>query len=146
MTAQERYRAMLRDQIAPALRQRGFKGSGTTYLLPDDTHWLQLGFQSSRWNDHEVVRFTVNLSAADKVDWEQLAAARAYPSRPRPGVLYPPEMPTRRLGTLAYGQDHWWQIPEKTDEVAAEVLEAIDRAGLPWLRAKGQEMEENPAS
>jgi uncharacterized protein DUF4304 len=144
VSAQDRYRAMLRDEIAPSLRRRGFKGSGTTYLLPDDTHWLQIGFQSSRWNDSEVVKFTVNLSAADKAAWERLAATRGYPNRPRPGVRYAPDMPTRRLGTLAYGHDHWWQIPEKTQGVAAEVLEAIDRAALPWLRAKGQDAEASP--
>jgi hypothetical protein len=39
MAAQDDYREMIRDHIAPALREMGFKGSGQNYALPSETHW-----------------------------------------------------------------------------------------------------------
>jgi len=137
MTAQDRYRAMLRDEIAPALRQRGFKGSGTAYVLPDDTHWLQVGFQASRWNTADEGQFTVNVAVADKAAWARIAAERGYSGRPNPNVRYGRDMPVRRLGALAFGEDRWWDVSEPTARAAADVLDAIDRAALPWLRSKG---------
>ncbi len=138
MTAQDRYRAMLRDEIAPALRQRGFTGSGTSYVLPDETHWLQVGFQASKWNSANEASFTVNLAVAEKSAWARLAAERSYPAKPNPNVRYGREMPVRRLGSLAFGSDRWWPVAEPIAGVAASVLEAIDRVGLPWLRSKGE--------
>jgi hypothetical protein len=44
---QATYRAMLRDDIAPALRALGLKGSGSRYSLPDPESWALLGFQAS---------------------------------------------------------------------------------------------------
>jgi Domain of unknown function (DUF4304) len=137
MTAQDRYRAMLRDEIAPALRARGFQGSGTAYVLPDDTHWLQVGFQASKWNTATGASFTVNLAVADKAAWARLAAERGYRGKPNPNVRYSRDMPVQRLGSLVFGTDRWWEVSEPSTNVATEVLEALDRAGLPWLRAKG---------
>ena len=137
MSAQDRYRAMLRDEIAPALRRRGFTGSGTAYVLPDDTHWLQVGFQSSRWNAADAARFTVNLSIADKAAWARGVADRGSSSRPNPNQRSQWNE-VRRLGSLAFGEDRWWQVPERTAPVVASVLEALDRAGLPWLLGKNK--------
>jgi hypothetical protein len=142
MTAQDRYRAMLRDEIAPALRQRGFRGSGTAYVFPDDTHWLQLGFQSSKWNTSAEAAFTVNVAVADKVAWARFALGRNRP--PNPNATYSRDTAVWRLGSLAFGADCWWQIldvPDQSAGVAAQVLDAIDRVGLPWLRSKGQGLE-----
>jgi Domain of unknown function (DUF4304) len=130
---------MLRDEIAPALRARGLKGSGATYLLPDDTHWLQIGFQSSRWNSGEEVRFTVNLAIADKAAWGRVAAERGSSDKPNPNVRSQ-ENRVARLGSLAFGEDRWWSVLDgsaQTSGAANVVLDAIDRVGLPWLRAKG---------
>jgi len=140
VTAQDRYRAMLRDEIAPALRVRGFKGSGTTYLLPDDTHWLQIGFQASRWNSAEQVMFTVNISVVEKLAWVRLAREFGEKGRPNPNAVYPGEAGVWRLGPLAFGEDRWWpvlDIPRQSTGVATQVLDAIDRFGLPVLRARG---------
>jgi hypothetical protein len=131
---------MLRDEIAPALRRMGFKGSGTSYELPDDTDWLQLGFQSSKWNSSEEVMFTVNLAIASKAAWARLAADRGYKGKPNPNASYSYDTAVWRLGPLAFGHDRWWpvtDIPHQSAGVAAQVLEAIDRVGLPWLRSKG---------
>jgi hypothetical protein len=131
---------MLRDQIAPALRERGFKGSGSSYVLPDETHWLQLGFQASRWSSASGVEFTVNVAVAEKAAWDRLAAERGYSGRPSPVTRYSADTAVWRLGSLAFGEDRWWRVPDRPEDaalVAAAVLEALDRAGLPRLRARG---------
>src|SRR5258706_8754036 len=130
MTARDRYRAMLRDEIAPALRLRGFVGSGANYVLPDDTHWLQLGFQASKWNSSAEVRFTVNMAMAEKAAWARLAGARGYASRPNPNTSYSPDIAVRRLGTMAFGADRWWRVPDAATPTAggaASLLEAVYR-------------------
>ena len=139
MTAQDRYRAMLRDEIAPALRERGFKGSGTAFVLPDDTHWLQVGFQSSKWNSSEQAAFTVHLSVVEKAAWSHLAAEWGLKGKPNPNAGYP-QGAVWRLPPLIFGYDRWWQVidvPDQSTGVVAEVLDAIDRIGLPCLRSKG---------
>ena len=40
------YQAFLRDLIAPAMRQLGFKGSRGVFELPDDRYWALVGFQA----------------------------------------------------------------------------------------------------
>jgi hypothetical protein len=47
-TVQIVYADMLRTEIAPRLRVLGFKGSGNSYVLPDDDRWLLVGFQKNR--------------------------------------------------------------------------------------------------
>lgn len=68
-TAQETYQAMVREHIAPRLRELGFRGSGSLYSLPDGDAWRLLGFQRSVSSDRQRVRFTVNFTLADKAAW-----------------------------------------------------------------------------
>jgi len=126
---------MLRDEFAPALRARGLKGSGSTYVLPDEINWLQIGFQSSRWNSSDRVKFTVNLSVVEKDVWTRLAGERGYAGIPNPHTMYFGGIGARRLGTLAFGEDRWWDVTTSSTSAAAEVLEAIDRVGIPFLRS-----------
>jgi len=138
-SAQERYAAMLRDEIAPALRTLGFKGSGTSYVLPDPRDWVVLGFQGSRWNSAQDVRFTVNLMVADKLAWESGRADRAWwPTRPKANVSYGPEVSAFRLGVISRGSDQWWVVSANapTRSVADAVLDSIERSGMPWIRKR----------
>ena len=137
-TALERYKALLRDELAPALRSRGFKGSGTRYELPDPTHWLLVGFQSSKWSSADAVRFTVNLFVADKSEWAALAAEQGYPSRPSPNIWYSSGLGPLRLARLAFGRDDWWEVSSERSVAATveSVLGALDAHGIPWLQAR----------
>jgi uncharacterized protein DUF4304 len=77
VTAQDVYRDMLRTHNAPRLRGLGFMGSGATYVLPDDARWLLLGFQQRNIRA-DCVRFTVNLSVADKETWDSARLAFSW--------------------------------------------------------------------
>jgi hypothetical protein len=141
MTAQETYAAMLRGQIAPRLRALGFQGSGAVYRLPDAAVWRQIGFQRSRSSTAAVVRFTINLTRADKARWE---AARVRDpwigARPSGSTRYalPPEVHQAvRIGQLMPGPgDIWWEVVagQDTTTLAEAVVGAIERYAVAWLR------------
>jgi uncharacterized protein DUF4304 len=140
VTAQAVYADMLRSEIAPRMRSLGFTGSGPAFVLPDDDRWLIVAFQKDRYSRADGVRFTVNLTVADKATW---AADRRYepslPVRPSGNARYVIGTATViRLGTLMppRGEDRWWEIgPARPSGPAARrVLNAIEAHALSWLR------------
>jgi hypothetical protein len=144
-TAQETYRDMMKTQVAPALRQLGFKGSGQNYELPSPTHWALLGFQKSAWSEASALRFTVNVLVVSCADWESARAERSYvPARPTANRLWGDFACQRRIGTLLPGgQDLWWEVEAaaETNDLAAEVVSAIQEFVLPAIR---NETRSNP--
>lgn len=137
---QATYRAMLRDDIAPALRALGLKGSGSRYSLPDPESWALLGFQSSRFNTSEALTFTVNLCAVSRLVWESRRREQSHlPEKPSPGIFYGRFSWSCRLGHLMpENRDVWWDLDEDADakDVASEVVATISAYGLPALRER----------
>ena len=136
-TAQATYAAMLRDWIAPRLRELGFRGSGGTYLLPDERRWALIGFQKDRYSDARQVRFTVNVAVADRAAWEAARAEHPWlPPRPSGNTHYPIGDLVRIGQLLPARVDTWWVVPAAapTDGVADEVVRAIRDYALPWMR------------
>ena len=111
-TAQDVYKAMMRDNVAPRLRALGWKGSGQRYELSDPEAWVQLGFQPSRDNNSSSVSFTINVSVIDKQAWAVFRNERpALPARPNPSVHYNNELSLIGIGHLLYGKTAtWWNI------------------------------------
>lgn len=140
-TAQTTYADMLRGEIGPRLRALGFKGSAGKYILPDPDRWLMIGFQKDYYSRFEEVSFTVNVTAADKQAWVEAHAAQAWlPERPSGNSHYFVQRTTViRLGNLMppRGEDRWWEVRpgQPTTSVSAQVLDAIERRALPWLRS-----------
>jgi hypothetical protein len=140
MKAQEAFAVMMREQVAPALRQFGFKGSGQSFTLPSNEYWALLGFQKSQWSSASVVRFTVNLTVAPKEAWAQAAEEKPYlGSRPTPngGLVNVPGHWFERIGLLLPSKtDHWWWVePDRpTEPIGREVIPAIRDHGLPEMK------------
>lgn len=136
-TAQETFKRMLRDVIAPALRMAGMRGSGGVYSIPSETHWVQLGFQRSQFNTAESVKFTVNCKVVRKDVWSTMYEERPYIGKtPRPNVRSGDFEWASRIGSLMpSGEDTWWSLGagQETAGVAQEVLEAIRSFALPAL-------------
>ena len=147
--AQEVYRAMLREHVAPALRAAGWKGSGSAYLLPSPGYWAQLGFQKDRYSTADQVRFTVNLSVVPRDVWA--CAHDSWPSQlsARPSANTDSGALIRevdrhhcwwgRIGLLMpEHNDHWWEISSGEDaaSVGRDVVDAIREHAIPALRAK----------
>jgi uncharacterized protein DUF4304 len=116
-SAVDGFRSMMRDHVAPALRAMGFVGSGRSYVLPSDTHWVLLGFQKSRSSDAAAVPFTVNVTVASKEAWAAMRRTRGY-------------LPERA--------DRWWTLTPATPAapLAAEVVDALRLAALPEIRRR----------
>ena len=142
VTAQSVYANMLRREIAPGLRALGFRGSGSKFVLPRVDWWQIVAFQKDYHSDAEHIRFTVNLTVANKAAW---AADREYepslPVSPSGNTSYWYETEKRiRLGNLMppRGEDRWWDVIAgvPTDPVAELVVSAIERRALPWFRTE----------
>lgn len=139
LKATDLFKLMLRDEVAPALRSAGLRGSGSGYSIPSESHWAMLGFQGSMANTAGLIKFTVNCTVVRKDEWEAQYAARPYIGpKPKPNVRAGVGW-TERLGALMpSGQDSWWWLERDGDphEVAAEVVTAIMHYGLPAMRAE----------
>ena len=132
-TAQDQYKRMLRQEIAPALRSLGMKGSSGNFVLPDADQYLLVGFQSSRSNTAEAVRFTVNLAVISKSAWKQ--GWRPWWGRPSATVQGPVGTYLRLGELMPQHDDVWWELSPGTDtaQLAAEVVQAVQQFGLPRL-------------
>ena len=156
-TAQKTFSRLLRDVVAPALRSAGLQGSGSSYVLPDQDWWAQVAFQKSRSSDKSVVKFTVNLSATLKAEWDQARREHSYLKETLPdGVTksdwdaklleqsffpakpWPNTAPFMRLGDLIPGvrSDRWWYVVAAgvPDLAMDEVVGAVKQYGIPALQ------------
>jgi hypothetical protein len=139
MTAQEAFTKMLKEDVAPALRRLGFKGSGQRYELPSDTHWAIIGFQKFSWSNQERVEFTLNITVVGKDEWERARKKRPYlsakPSANTGGGVGWEE----RIGNLTpEKEERRWAVAadRPTEPVAGDVVGAIRDFALPAMRKR----------
>lgn len=136
-TALDIFPLMMREEIAPELRQMGFKGSGQSFTLPSETHWVLLGFQKSRASNAKDVLFTVNVTVVSKRAWVEARSDRSYvPERPSANIFYGPFAWQRRIGDLLPDrQDRWWTVDTRVsmESVKVEVVDAIRTYALPAI-------------
>jgi Domain of unknown function (DUF4304) len=140
---QDAYRLMLRDRVAPELRGLGLKGSGALYRLDTEDCWARLGFQSSRHNTGDTMKFTVNLCVVSRLVWESARRELPHlPPQPSPTFAYFGGRRAtwhRRIGQcMPTEQDLWWWLSseEQVVTVATEVIVAVRDFGLPELRKR----------
>ena len=128
---------MMRDEIAPAVRELGFKGSGQSCSLPSEDYWALIGFQKSDVSSSSAVKFTVNLTVVSKEGW-RAGAPEAEPwigERPKPNISTGIGGGwSERIGGLSLHRklDLWWcvQLDTPTVHVSREVVSAIRDFGL----------------
>jgi len=129
---------MVKEQIAPALRELGFKGSGQRFTLPDDEHWALIGLQKFTWSDREEVEFTANVTVARRDAWEEERARRpGLPKQPSANIFYGTYAWQQRIGSLAPGgEERKWRVsPDRpTDAVAEDFVAAVREYALPAMR------------
>ncbi|MCK0116481.1 DUF4304 domain-containing protein [Isoptericola sp. S6320L] len=139
ITAQERFRVVVRDRLAPALRSMGLRGSGQIYTLPSETCWAQLGIQRSAFSDREKIMFTVNLSVVSRAVWVRTVEERPnLGAKPTPNTasLYPGRF-RERIRRTAGGGGYWWNLSadgHDEDATCSDFLETIEMFGVPTLR------------
>ena len=137
--ARDRFAAMLKERVAPALREMGFTGSGQRYHLPVPGHYALLGFQKMRFGTRHDVMFTINLLACGHSDWTALVERNPhYGPNPILGAHYGEPVWSERIGFLMpEPHDHWWHVLDDTDTEALgdEVIAVLREYGVPALLA-----------
>lgn len=137
-SALDLFRTMMREQVGPELRRMGFKGSGQSFSIPSDRHWVVLGFQKSRTSSSDSVGFTVNVTVASKSAWAEARSDVSYlPVRPSANTRYGPPAWQERIGRLLPDrQDRWWTLTRNssTTPMAADVVRAIRDYAMPAIR------------
>jgi hypothetical protein len=114
---------MIRDEIGPWLRERGFRKRRNRFRRLDRAGWQVVDFQASAWGSSDDVRFTINLWVG--VTELEIAEAGAQVEQ-RVGALLPG------------GEDHWWPLDADTDTaaLASELRAVLAERCLPWLDAR----------
>lgn len=136
------FRRWSKDSLAPSLRGLGFTGSGQTFTLPDDQCWVLLGVQKSTSSSPNLVRFTINLSVANRRLWSELREWQHWWMGARPSAsVHSPGQVMERLGAgMPGGEDRWWVLTNSASErelasLTVEIVAAMRDHGLPALRS-----------
>ena len=139
-TTVDDYNAMLKEIIGPRLRELGFRGSSGVYTRPDPAHFIRIRFQKSVYGSRQHVKFTLNVSAINKAQWNRARQEEDYlPKEPSASRYYGHEYWQRRIGQLmpSKGSEPWWELTPDTDAAAVgrDVLSAIETYALPAIEA-----------
>ena len=138
-TVQEKFKLLLKERIAPRLRENGLKGSGQNFYIPSEGYWALMGFQKSMFSDSIDLRFTINLYIVTKDEWEIARSTKSYyPKKPTPTTKWS-EGWHKRIGQLMPEKtDHWWRLTSSTDlrSLSKEVITAIEIYGLPEMQER----------
>lgn len=142
MTAQDHLKALLREEVAPRLREHGLRGTERIFTLASARFFAQMGFQSSTSSTRDLAKFTVNLQVIERAEWASARRQYAWlPPKPNPNSMYAAPVGGwgERIGTLVNAHDTWWALDAQgtgRDQVANEVVHAISNYGLPAMRAR----------
>lgn len=140
MDALEVYRALMKDHLAPGMRELGFKGSNGSFVRPSPRHWVTIGFQRTPYGSAEGTSFTINLAVTSKEVWaRKRAESPVLGERPSANTFdIDGSQWTARIGdVLPGGADRWWAVrPGRPDPALVdEVLDAIRSYAIPALDA-----------
>jgi hypothetical protein len=139
-SAQETFAEMIKLGVRPRLKALGFTGPGTTFVWPSTVCFCQLGIQRSQFSNRDALKFTINVTAADRTAWELARQTKPYlPVKPSPNTFYGIDFWQRRIGKLLpEGEDKWWTVEANQDWglLADEVVDAVTQVALPGLRQR----------
>ena len=140
MTAQEAFTMLVKEQIAPALRELGFKGSVQRFVLPSETHWAQIGLQKFTRSNRDFVDFTANVTVVGRDVWDaERAESPHLPTQPAPNIFYGTYAWQKRIGDVVpERREKIWRVePDRPAEpVAEEFVAAIRDHALPAMRKR----------
>ena len=140
MTAQEAFTTMVKEQIAPVLRELGFKGSGQRFVLPSEKHWAQIGLQKFTRSNRDFVDFTANVTVVRRDVWDAERTEQPHlPQRPAPNIFYGTYAWQERIGSLLpeRGEKVWRVSPDRpTEAVAEDFVAAIRDCAQPAMRKR----------
>lgn len=140
-TVQNKFKELLKNTVAPALRENGLKGSGQEYSIKSEDYWALIGLQKSMYSDSQKLKFTINIYVISKQQWDEGREQFSYfPKKPSPNTKWQLGW-SERIGMLMPSKlDHWWEFNIETNasELAEQVVEAISKYAIPAMQAKMQ--------
>ncbi|WP_018277778.1 DUF4304 domain-containing protein [Teredinibacter turnerae] len=138
-TAQVKFKELIKNTIAPALRENGLKGSGQEFSIKSDDYWALIGLQKSMYSDSQGLKFTINIYVVSKQQWEEGREQYSYfPKKPSPNTKWQLGW-SERIGMLMPSKlDHWWEFNNRTEEreLAQQVVHAIMEYAVPAMQSR----------
>jgi hypothetical protein len=132
-SAPDRFAGWLSNDIRPALSERGFAKTASSFHKRAPAGWGVVNFQKSQFGSRLQARFTINLG----VSLDRLATARGGDPRKKP-----PEnhcvWRSRIAGAVGDPRDRWWDLDHETDlaTLTAEILPLLIYRGLPLIEQR----------
>lgn len=131
----DRYRDIVRDHIAPVLKQEGYKRAGNKFWREYPTLNWMVELQRHTYDRREFINFTVNFG------WHAWAIVRLMFSRPLPAspVLTSSAFRWRIGFFMPKPHDKWWKLAATSDPAAAdarigaEVEQSLVKHVFPFL-------------
>ena len=138
MTAQEALKVALKEQLAPALRSQGYKGSAPTWRLTNNLGDVAVvNVQSSSFSSSSELRCIINLAVAPKpwLDWSQAKSGKSIKSVKESDGLWRDRLHPTDVRVMRGGEP-WWGISDAPSArlAAADMVEQLQVSGLPTLQ------------
>jgi hypothetical protein len=126
--ALDTFDSLIRERIAPLMREQGFRKQRNTFWIRGDGTWGVVNFQKSQWNTSDDVSFTINVGVEADV-------LRADLRREEP-PHYATCSIDDRIGALLGRGDTWWELrgPDDLGTVADEVEQALTVCAIPFVK------------
>jgi len=128
------FKDLINKNIAPILKQCGFKKKNFTWNRSVNGVIQVINFQLSRYNDHDSQKFTINVGVFHPQLW------RINKGEPAPKFITEFDcFPRERIGyidnTKKDNKDLWWTITNETDviELSREIKNIIEDKCIPFL-------------
>ena len=132
------YRAMLKEWIGPALREQGFRGSGSTWRLTSPRGDVAvINAQSSRSSTKSGVSFVINLAVVPQPWWAWLR--HKYPQAIGKSAMQYDGLWWDRLSDQRSahprGIEQWWSLHDaaSAEACARDVIGRLRDEALPLL-------------
>lgn len=148
MTAQEHFNTMVKEHVAPFMKQQGFKKSGTSWGLRGSELWGVVALQRNRHSTSEVIEFWLTLGVSFDVLNDHLGFP-VPPERVPPSsnmqwhttleLLTPVDMPTEFPTELRCLDDHKrWVLRDDSDidPLGQEIVTVMQTVAAPAIRRR----------
>ncbi len=129
----KRIDAIIRGNLAPLLKERGFRKKARNFYRQHDDRVELINVQASQWNEGAEGQFTVNVG----VYYPAISEITDAPSVKGMPKEYDCTV-RQRIGLISEDRkDTWWSLNATSDDgqIAKDVAKKVEMLCLPWLES-----------